>query len=328
MNIEENKHSDGIKAFKIVAMCDSEQEAQEEEEKLKSHGQIKVVITKPSGDGPYGNHWLVKIPIQWLPKPNKSFICSKCKRKYVSITDFFVCWNCDNLECVMCASKRLLNRNNKLFPKMVGSCQYCGANWGFFNMAPTVRYMLAQHQPISKVYLQMGILGPRLLDLWFLGVEVDDLTNECEELARGLPSQIQIDVNIWLEDLKTIRNNYQRMEKSLTYMIDTHYSCLNSEHSENFALQDIPGPIYKKKLIYAQVISPLLNRIIKMFNVEENESNFIENVSEIRRRITDSKSNFNITQNNALIELSAIKRIEEENSIHYISELIKNVILG
>ncbi|MFX1476842.1 MAG: hypothetical protein ACFFCI_01805 [Promethearchaeota archaeon] len=328
MNIEENEYSDGIKAFKIVAMCDSEQEAIEAEEKLKSHGYLKVVITKPSGDGPYGNYWLVKIPIQWPSKTNKSFICSKCKRKYISIADFFVCWNCDNLECVMCASKRLLNSSNKLFPKMVGSCQYCGANWGFFNMAPTVRYALAQQQPVSDVYLQMGILGPKLLDLWFLGVEVDDLTNECEEIARGLSNKTQIDVNIWLEDLKTMQNNYRRMEKSLTYMIDTHYSCLNSEHGKDLALQDIPGPIYKRKLIYAQIIGPLLSNIIKMFNVEERELDFSESISEIHRRITDSESNFSIPQIHALKELSTIWKIEDKYSIDYISELIKNLILG
>jgi len=328
MNKEDEKRSDGIKAFQIVAMCDSEQEARIKEEKLKNQGHLEVTITKPTSDGPYGNFWLVKIPTPWPPKTNKSFSCSYCNKKYISVTDFFICWNCDNLECVMCASKRLFTNENKLFPKLVGYCENCGAKWGFFNMAPTVRYMLAQQQPESNLYLQMGMLGTELLDIWFLGVEVDDLTTECEEIASNLSNQSQIDIKNWLENLKTMRNNYRRMERSLTYMIDKHYSCLDSEHGKELALQDIPGPVYKRKLIYAQILGQLLNHFIMMFDSDENEPYLTENIDEIQRRIEDSESNFSISQIHALTELSAINKIEEKNSINLISDLIRNVILG
>jgi hypothetical protein len=225
----------------------------------------------------------------------------------------------------MCATPRILDGKNKITPKLVGTCRNCGAKWGFFNMAPVTRITLAEQHPISKTYHQMGMLGSALLDLWFIGLEVDDLTTECEEMARDLPSKSQIDNKSWLKTLKTMRNNYKRIEKSLTYMIEKHYSCLNSEHAKELSLQDIPGPIYKRKLKFAQIIYPLLSYIIKGLNSEVTKSNFTENVYNLQKKMVSSEEDFNVHQIHSVAELVKIQNLQSNTT--RISELINQIIL-
>jgi len=325
MNDQDQNTSKSIQAFNIIAMCHTEQEARAKEIELKKQGHSIIEVTKPTGNGPYGKFWLVMIPMEWPKITEKSRPCSYCNKSWTSLTDFFICWNCDSLECVMCATPRILDGKNKITPKLVGTCQNCGANWGFFNMAPVVRSSLAEQHPISENYYQMGILGSTLLDLWFLGLEVDDLNYECEDLAKDLPSKSQTDYNNWLMTLKTMRNNYKRMEKSLRYMIEKHYSCLNSEHAKELSLQDLPGPIYKKKLKFAQILYPLLRYLIKVLDSEEIMSNFAENVYNLQKKMVSSEEDFNVHQIHSIAELAKIQNLQ--NNTTRISELINQIIL-
>ena len=125
--------------------------------------------------------------------------------------------------------------------------------------------------------------------------------------------------------LKTMRNNYKRMEKSLTYMIEKHYSCLNSEHAKGLSLQDLPGPVYKRKLKFAQILYPLLSYLIKALDSEGTISNFAENLYNLQKKMVNSEEDFNIYQIHSITELAKIKNLK--NNTTRISELINQIIL-
>ncbi len=253
--------------------------------------------------------------------------CSYCNKEYPSKRDFFLCWNCSSLECTECATERLFNNRDFLEPNFIGICQNCNVKWGFFNISPLERLNLAAQKPMGKMHLQMGLTGPVFADIWFLGLEIDAITEECTQLTQFLfLAYLQHD--IWMNTLKDLQNNYKRIEISQKYIIEKYHSNFDELKDGVSSLPNIDGSIYQKTLITAHIFNRMLERVIRLLLERENLSNFHTKMIAIYKMMEDSKEFFDLNQRKGLFNLTNLKRLHRKTSLKKIGGLLRQIILG